>query len=87
MFDYPSRNDNMILQPENRKTLEDVYTVAEKYLNQVVYIGWPHLIKAKIVAISNKEKHIDVDGIKETHPHMFDLQVRTAKEQLSIHSI
>lgn len=84
MFEYPSRNENMILQPEIRKNLDDIYAVAEKYLNQVVFIGWPHLIKAKIVGISNKEKYIDVDGIKDMHSKIFDLEVRTAKEQLSI---
>lgn len=74
----------MILQPENRKNFDDVYTVAEKLLNQIIYIGWPHLIKAKVVGISNKEKYIDIDGIKDMEPKIFDLHVRAAQEQLSI---
>lgn len=83
VFDYPSRNENMILQPEARPNFDDIYTVAEKHLNQVVYIGWPHLIKAKVVGISNREKYIDVDGIKDNEPKVFDLHVRAAQEHLS----
>lgn len=82
MFDYPSRNENMILQPQSRKNFDDVYTVAEKMLNQIVYIGWPHLVKAKVVGISNKEKYIDVDGIKDMESKIFDLHVKAANEQL-----
>lgn len=83
VFDYPSRNENMILQPENQKNMNDVYTVAEKYLQQVVFIGWPHLVKAKVVGISNKEKYIDVDNIKDLESKIFDFHVKTAQEQLS----
>lgn len=75
----------MILQPEGRKDLDDIFAVAEKFLNQVVYIGWPHLVKAKIVGISNNEKYIDSDGIKDMDPRMFNLHVRAAKEQSVTH--
>lgn len=74
----------MILQPKPRKTLSDVFAVAEKYLNQVVYVGWPHLNKAKVVAVSSREKYIDIDGIKEMESKVFDANVRAAKEQLSV---
>ncbi|KAM7349373.1 5'-3' exoribonuclease pacman isoform 1-T2 [Cochliomyia hominivorax] len=83
VFDYPSRNENMLLQPERRKNMDDIYAVAEKYLNQIVFIGWPHLVKAKVVGISNKEKYIDVDGIKDLESKLFDLYVKTAHEHLS----
>ncbi|XP_023298074.2 5'-3' exoribonuclease 1 [Lucilia cuprina] len=83
VFDYPSRNENMILQPESRKNMDDIYTVAEKYLNQVIFIGWPHLVKAKVVGISNKEKYIDIDGIKDLEPKIFNFHVKTAQEHIS----
>lgn len=74
----------MILQPENRKNFDDVYTVAEKYLNQIVFTGWPHLVKAKVVGISSKEKYIDGDGIKDMEAKLFNLHVKSIQEQLSI---
>ncbi|XP_013116160.2 5'-3' exoribonuclease 1 [Stomoxys calcitrans] len=82
VFDYPARNENMILQPMARKNLDDVFAVAEQMLNQTVYIGWPHLIKAKVVGISNKEKYIDTDGIKDMEPKIYDLHLRAVQEHL-----
>ncbi|XP_073829964.1 5'-3' exoribonuclease pacman [Musca autumnalis] len=83
VFDYPSRNENMILQPQPRKSFDDIFTVAEQMLNQIVYIGWPHLVKAKVVAISNREKYIDVDGIKDMEPKIFDLHTKAVREHLT----
>lgn len=74
----------MILQPESRKNMDDVYSVAEKYLNQIIFIGWPHLVRAKVVGVSNKDKYIDMDGIKDLESKIFDFHVKTAQEQLSI---
>ncbi|KAL9874160.1 5'-3' exoribonuclease 1-like isoform 2-T3 [Glossina fuscipes fuscipes] len=83
VFDCPSRSENMILKPKPRKALSDVFAVAEKYLNQVVYVGWPHLNKAKVVAVSSREKYIDVDGIKEMESKVFDGNIRAANEHLT----
>uniref|UniRef100_A0A1I8N9Q4 5'-3' exoribonuclease 1 n=1 Tax=Musca domestica TaxID=7370 RepID=A0A1I8N9Q4_MUSDO len=83
VFDYPSRNENMILQPQPRKNFDDIFTVAEQMLNQTVYIGWPHLVKSKVVGISNREKYIDVDGIKDMDPKRFDLHTKAVREHLT----
>lgn len=71
----------MILQPQPRKNFDDIFTVAEQMLNQTVYIGWPHLVKSKVVGISNREKYIDVDGIKDMDPKRFDLHTKAVREQ------
>ncbi|XP_036218346.2 5'-3' exoribonuclease 1 [Bactrocera oleae] len=83
VFEQPSRSENLILKPHIRKGLDDIYTVAEKYLNQIVYTGWPHLIKSKVVGISNKEKYIDAEGIKDMEPKLFQIHMKTAQEHLS----
>ncbi|XP_018800269.1 PREDICTED: 5'-3' exoribonuclease 1 [Bactrocera latifrons] len=83
VFEQSSRSENLILKPHMRKGLDDIYTVAEKYLNQVVYTGWPHLIKSKVVGISNREKYIDAEGIKDMEPRLFQIHMKTAQEHLS----
>ncbi|XP_075158427.1 5'-3' exoribonuclease pacman [Haematobia irritans] len=82
VFDFPARNENMILQPVPRKNFDDIFSVAEQMLNQIVYIGWPHLVKAKVVGISSKEKYIDVDGIKDMEPKIYDLHLKAVNEHL-----
>ncbi|XP_067640646.1 5'-3' exoribonuclease 1 isoform X2 [Eurosta solidaginis] len=83
VFEHPSRNENLILKPLSRKGFDDVYTVAEKFLNQIVYTGWPHLIKAKVVGISNKDKYIDAEGIKDMEARLFQIHKKTAQEHLT----
>ncbi|XP_054086782.1 5'-3' exoribonuclease 1 isoform X3 [Zeugodacus cucurbitae] len=83
VFEQPSRSENLILKPHLRKGFDDIYHVAEKYLNQIVYTGWPHLIKSKVVGISNKEKYIDGEGIKDMEPRLFQIHMKTAQEHLS----
>ena len=54
VFDQPSRGDNMIIMVESEdvfeKTLEDV---AKELILKTVYVGWPHLVEAKIVRVSD----------------------------------
>lgn len=73
----------MILQPESRKNHDDIFAVAEKYLHQTVFTGWPHLVKAKVVGVSNAEKYIDSDGIKNLESKVYDFKMKSAQEQLS----
>lgn len=81
VFEQPSRNETLILKPQSRKGFDDLFSVAGKFLNQIVYTGWPHLIKAKVVGISDKEKYIDANGIKDMEPKMYQLHVKAAQEQ------
>lgn len=81
VFDQPSRNENMILKPVMREDYNEVITVAQELLDQVVFIGWPHLTKAKVFAISNRSQRIDVNGVQLSDERTFDLHVRAIKEQ------
>lgn len=81
VFDQPSRNENMILRPAMREGHNDVISVAHDYMDQVVFIGWPHLTKAKVFAVSNRSQKFDVNGVQLSDERTFDLHVRTIKEQ------
>lgn len=37
----------------------DVDTVAKKFLNQTVYINWPHLTEAKVIQVFDSTKKFD----------------------------
>lgn len=43
----------------NAEPLGDIDAVAKSFLNQVVYVNWPHNIEAKVVQIFDATKHID----------------------------
>lgn len=81
VFDQNSRNENYILLPEEQLGHNDISKVAEKFLNEIVYIGWPHMVKGIVVAVSSKEKYIDQEGAKEMDKKTFQLQTSSAKEQ------
>ncbi|CAB3243400.1 unnamed protein product [Arctia plantaginis] len=55
VFDMQSRNDNMIVEiireEEPNKTLRDI---AKDFLGRVIWVGWPHLTRAKVIAVSNE---------------------------------
>lgn len=35
---------------------DDVDAVADEYLNQIVYINWPHFIEAKVIQVFNAKQ-------------------------------
>lgn len=44
------------LKAEPFKSVDDV---VKKFLNQVIYAGWPHYTEAKVVQIFDATKHFD----------------------------
>ncbi|XP_037931182.1 5'-3' exoribonuclease 1-like [Teleopsis dalmanni] len=82
VFDQPSRGDNLILKPQKRNEFDDVYKVAEKFLGQTVYIGWPHLMKSTVATVFNNDVIISKTGIKENDPKQFQLNVKSTQEHL-----
>ncbi|CAH1644535.1 unnamed protein product [Spodoptera littoralis] len=63
VFDQPSRNENMIVEIIRESETEDPITeVAKKMLGKVIWAGWPHLTRAKVISVSNDKlrlHHID----------------------------
>ncbi|XP_055845347.1 5'-3' exoribonuclease 1 [Episyrphus balteatus] len=83
VFDNPARNESLILMPERIPDFDDIEYVSKKCLGQVVYIGWPHLIKAKVTEVSNSVVCVTSEGPKENNSRLFDMQCRTVCEHLS----
>lgn len=81
VFDQPSRNESMILKPVMREGHNDISFVTREYLDQVVFIGWPHLTKAKVFAVSNRSQKTDLNGYQVADEKAYDLHVKTIKEQ------
>ncbi|XP_026751467.1 5'-3' exoribonuclease 1 isoform X2 [Galleria mellonella] len=59
VFDQPSRNENMMIELTPEKPLEEsLEVVAKEYLGKVIWVGWPHLTRAKVIAVSNESKRL-----------------------------
>ncbi|XP_032239667.2 5'-3' exoribonuclease 1 isoform X2 [Nematostella vectensis] len=73
VFQMHSRSDSMILKLQQSQ-LEPTIRVAEKYLGETCYVGWPHMVEALVVAVSDNtfrysrkkgEKDIQQDILSE----------------------
>ncbi|XP_047520922.1 5'-3' exoribonuclease 1 isoform X3 [Pieris napi] len=56
VFDQPSRNENMIVQvlPEE-DTNPPIQELALGLLGKIIWVGWPHLTRAKVISVSNEK--------------------------------
>ncbi|XP_050557278.1 5'-3' exoribonuclease 1 isoform X1 [Spodoptera frugiperda] len=95
VFDQPSRNENMIVEIIRESETEDPITeVAKKMLGKVIWAGWPHLTRAKVISVSNEKlrlHHIDqqnnnTDGSPHysTEPNSGNLQRQWISERSTI---
>lgn len=57
VFERPSRRESIILSIQNQYDGSDVSAICNRLLGRPVYIGWPYLREAKVVAISDKTTH------------------------------
>ncbi|CAG9784859.1 unnamed protein product [Diatraea saccharalis] len=59
VFDQPSRNESMIIQiirdPNRDERLE---AVAKDFLGRTIWVGWPHLTRAKVISVSNEKMRL-----------------------------
>ncbi|XP_074029903.1 5'-3' exoribonuclease pacman isoform X2 [Leptinotarsa decemlineata] len=62
VFETPSRHENMIISIiPNQKFASDAIPV--DLLGTTIFVGWPHLVEAKVIMISNaKRKFISMGG-------------------------
>lgn len=71
VFDQPSRGDNMIIVVKPGDEIEKPMEIlVNDLMGKIVYVGWPHLMEAKVVRISDKDKTYFSDG----HSDKTDLQ-------------
>uniref|UniRef100_A0A2A4JDB6 5'-3' exoribonuclease 1 n=1 Tax=Heliothis virescens TaxID=7102 RepID=A0A2A4JDB6_HELVI len=63
VFDQPSRNDNMIVEIiRDTEQQESLDQVAQDLLGRVIWVGWPHLTRAKVISVSDEKRrlhHVD----------------------------
>lgn len=63
VFDQPSRGENMIIKIDQLDDLEtSTQEIAKELLNKTVFVGWPHLIEAKVVKLSDQDLTYFNDG-------------------------
>ncbi|XP_030763279.1 LOW QUALITY PROTEIN: 5'-3' exoribonuclease 1-like [Sitophilus oryzae] len=73
VFEQPSRYENMILKIIQEEEIDGENDVPVHMLNTNVFVGWPHLIEARVVAISNaKRKYISMGGQNQYNTEEYD---------------
>ncbi|XP_016949541.1 5'-3' exoribonuclease 1 isoform X2 [Drosophila biarmipes] len=83
VFEQVSRNQNMVLKPRKRPLEDTLEAVAGQYLEQVVHIGWPHLIKAKVVRVATRDQRVDEEGLSANDSRRFDSECKTLQEHFT----
>ena len=77
VFESASMNENMMLVLKNQEQIGNLEDIAFDYLDQTVFVNWPHLLEAKVIKVSNDEfKYYMVDD----HMVCKELEDREYKE-------
>ncbi|KAJ8732983.1 hypothetical protein PYW07_015582 [Mythimna separata] len=59
VFDQQSRNDNMIVEIIRETEKEDpLEKAAVDLLGKVIWVGWPHLTRAKVISVSDEKMRL-----------------------------
>ncbi|CAH0556696.1 unnamed protein product [Brassicogethes aeneus] len=76
VFDQPSRNENMVIKIiPDEKYLGD--SIPVDLLGTTIFVGWPHLVEAKVIAISNsKRKYVSMGS-----PGEYDINDKLGDEK------
>ncbi|XP_065560994.1 5'-3' exoribonuclease 1-like [Artemia franciscana] len=76
VFQQPSMGENMILELLEKKRFTDLKALAEKLIDSVIFIEWPHLTEAKVAALADRSIHFakDPTGQIISTPMSDDLQ-------------
>ncbi|GBP27597.1 5'-3' exoribonuclease 1 [Eumeta japonica] len=63
VFDQPSRNENMIIQLiKEKEDTPSIDEVAQNFLGKTIWVGWPHLTRAKVISVSNEKMRLHHTG-------------------------
>ncbi|KAF5297711.1 hypothetical protein FQA39_LY12042 [Lamprigera yunnana] len=86
VFQQPSRHENMILVIEKDNNLEATDAIAKDLLGKTVYVGWPHLIEARVLAVScpkykyNSTGQMGQYNVQDIQPSLWDSDRRGITE-------
>lgn len=81
VFDQPSRNESMIIQIDHLPEDRALGMLAEYFMNREVYVGWPHLREAKVVAVSDSTSRLGANDLSENGEMQFRLHVKQIRDQ------
>jgi len=98
VFEQTSRGENMMLCLEERKDQPrpDINDVAPELIGKEVWVGWPHLVEAKVVGVSNSRSQqgeaggstggfpIQCRGIQHRYKDRFGVEV--GETQILVHA-
>lgn len=72
----------MIIKIDEKPLNVDIDELAKLYLDKEIYVGWPHLREAKVIAVSDNSTKIDKFG-KDSIPdnREFMLHVKQLLDQ------
>jgi 5'-3' exoribonuclease 1 len=79
VFDQPSRDDNMIIKVENYSSDMRLEELGQRFLNKNVYVGWPHLMEARVVRITD-EKHSFNGKMESTDPQRWRMETQQIRD-------
>lgn len=80
VFEQTSRGESMLLTLENQGR-PDIREVAQAMIGKEVWVGWPHLIEAKVTAVSNQSSLVSDPERMEGPPPEFRNQVTEIKSR------
>lgn len=82
VFDQPSRGDNMIIVVHSGDEVEKpLEYVVKDIMGKIVYVGWPHLMEAKVVRIADKDQTFFSDGHSDkTDSQRYRSDVQSVKD-------
>lgn len=64
---------------DQEKTIEEIY---KDLLNKEIFVGWPHLTQAKVVAVSNSTTYLGIYPVTaEQEVSKFSNYVKNTKNQ------
>lgn len=81
VFEQASRNQSVVLLPKRRELEDTLEAVAAAYLGQVIYVGWPHLIKAKVDSVATMQQIVDQSGVRGNDARHFEMDVKALEDQ------
>ncbi|KAL3861178.1 hypothetical protein ACJMK2_007243 [Sinanodonta woodiana] len=85
VFQMNSRSFNMMIQIHDETEME-LNLIAKEYLGKVIFVGWPHLYEAKVVAISDdlvKHSLKDTSHGKSGKSPKSHLKIETEESKMS----
>lgn len=70
MFEQSARGDSIVLTMKPKPT-QHLQTIANKLLGQVVFVNWPHLTEALVVAVSDRKHKLNLVSEKQGEKKFF----------------